>query len=59
MEQLLPSEQFLRVHKSSIINLHHIVEMEPHFNNEFIAKMSNGEKIRTSRNYRDKLKNIL
>ncbi|MEM1136199.1 MAG: LytTR family DNA-binding domain-containing protein [Bacteroidota bacterium] len=59
MEQLLPKEQFIRVHKSSIINLHHVEELEPYFNNEFVAKMSNGEKIKTSRNYRDNLRGVL
>ncbi|UZR98640.1 LytR/AlgR family response regulator transcription factor [Chondrinema litorale] len=59
MEQFLPSEQFIRVHKSSIINLHHVVELEPYFNNEFVATMSNGGKIKTSRNYRDNLSGIL
>jgi two-component system LytT family response regulator len=59
MEQLLPDEIFLRVHKSSIINLHHVKEIELYFTNEFIAKMSNGEKIKTSRNYRDTLNDMI
>ena len=28
MEELLPSEQFARIHRSSIINIHHIIEIE-------------------------------
>ena len=59
MEQILPNNRFIRVHKSSIINIDHIVEMEPHFNNEFMAKMSNGEAIKTSRSFRDNLKGIM
>ena len=58
MGLLLPADQFIRVHKSSIINLHHVIELEPYFNNEFIAKMSNSEKIKTSRNYRENLNGI-
>jgi len=59
MEQLLPNENFIRVHKSSIVNINHVIELEPHFNNEYMAKMSNGIAIKTSRSYRDNLDSII
>ncbi|MBX2843597.1 MAG: LytTR family DNA-binding domain-containing protein [Flammeovirgaceae bacterium] len=58
MEELLPSEKFVRIHKSSIVNIDHIIELEPHFNNEFIMKLDNGEELKSSRNFRDKLKGV-
>ncbi|WP_020530527.1 LytR/AlgR family response regulator transcription factor [Flexithrix dorotheae] len=58
MEELLPGEKFVRIHKSSIVNIDHIIELEPHFNNEFIIKLNNGEELKSSRNFRDKLKGV-
>jgi len=59
MEAILPSEKFIRIHKSSIINIEHILELEPYFNGEYMVSMSNNEKLKISRSYRDNLKGIL
>lgn len=56
MESNLPETDFIRIHKSSIVNINYIKELVPHFNNEFIVNLSNGEKIKTSRNYKETLK---
>ncbi len=56
MESSLPNNDFLRVHKSSIVNINFIKELIPHFNNEYIINLANGEKVKTSRNYKEKLK---
>ncbi|MDN5204156.1 LytTR family DNA-binding domain-containing protein [Fulvivirgaceae bacterium BMA10] len=59
MENTLPSNQFIRIHKSSVINLDYITELVPHFNNEYIVKLSNGKALKVSRSYKDKLKGII
>lgn len=58
MEASLPATTFLRIHKSSIVNMGYVKEFTPHFNNEFIVTLTNGEKLKTSRNYKDKLKKL-
>ena len=59
METRLPSDQFVRIHKSSIINLSYIQELEPYYNGEFFVKLSKGQKLKLSRNYRKNLMGIL
>jgi two-component system LytT family response regulator len=57
MEERLPENLFARIHKSSIIHLDQIKELEPHFNGEFIVHLKNGCKLKLSRNYKQALMN--
>lgn len=54
-EKLNP-DQFVRVHRSSVVNTKHILHFEPHFNGEFFIKMKNNDVLKLSRTHRDKLK---
>ena len=58
MEAVLPGDRFLRIHRSTLVNINSIQELTPHFNNEYIVTLLSGEKLKISRNYRDKLKNL-
>jgi len=42
---------FIRVHRSTIINLNHLKEIEKHFNGGLIVKMKNGKSFSVSRTY--------
>lgn len=55
MESRLPGEQFVRIHKSSIININYLKELEPSFNGEYAVHLTTGEKLKLSRSYREKL----
>ncbi|WP_443946510.1 LytR/AlgR family response regulator transcription factor [Pedobacter sp. AW1-32] len=46
-EELLPTEQFVRIHKSNIINLNHLKEYNS--KNGLLALLNNGESINISR----------
>lgn len=59
LEKKLPPAQFLRLHKSSLVNMRFVVELEPHFNGEYIVKLSNGQKLKLSRNYKQALAELL
>ncbi|MCB0838400.1 MAG: response regulator transcription factor [Bacteroidetes bacterium] len=59
MEVRLPSDQFVRIHKSSIINVSYIQELEPYYNGEFFVKLSQGEKLKLSRSYRENLMGLI
>ena len=58
MEAVLPGDMFLRIHKSSLVNINAIQDLTPHFNNEYIVTLFNGEKLKISRNYREKIKGL-
>jgi len=58
-EQKLDPEKFARIHRSTIINLDRVKEMHPMFNGDQLVIMKNGKELTLSRNYRDRLKDLL
>jgi two-component system, LytTR family, response regulator len=59
IERKLDPQQFIRIHRSTIINISYIDSLQPYFNGEFHITMKNGEKLKLSRNYREKIKSII
>lgn len=51
IEELLEEKSFLRISKSSVVNLMKIKGIKPALNGRFIALLSNGEEIIISRKY--------
>lgn len=56
---LLNPAQFVRIHKSFIVNIDAIESLEPHFHGDYIIHLKNGQKLRLSRNYNECLKQIM
>lgn len=56
METKLDSDTFFRIHRSTIINVDKVKEMEPWFHGDYKVIMYNGEKLTLSRNYKELLK---
>ena len=59
LEKKLNKAKFLRVHRSFIVNLDHIVEIEPWFNSTYNLQMMDGSKVPVSRTYVKELKQLL
>ncbi len=59
LEQDFADTDFLRISKSTIVNLSKIANLSPFFNGRLEAKLKNGEKIIISRSYVGKLKEKL
>ncbi|MCE7055379.1 LytTR family transcriptional regulator [Algoriphagus sp. AGSA1] len=51
--ELLPPEKFVRVHKSTIINLSKVVSYKSRLNGDYDIRLSNEQELRLSRNYAD------
>ncbi len=51
LEELMNPDKFIRVHRSTIINLSFLKEIERHFNGGMIVKMQNGKTFPVSRTY--------
>jgi two-component system, LytTR family, response regulator len=51
LEEILNPEIFIRVHRSTIININSLKEIEKHFNGGMIVKMNNGKTFPVSRTY--------
>ncbi len=59
MEARLDGRQFVRIHRSRIVNSDRVKEMQPWFNGEHVVILQNGTKLTLSRGYRDKLQEHL
>jgi two-component system LytT family response regulator len=55
MEQALDPGQFVRIHRSTIVNLDRVRQMEPWFSGEYMVQMEDGTELRMSRWYRDRV----
>ena len=55
LEGQLDPKQFLRIHRSAIVKIDRIKEMQPWFHGEYRIIMENGKQLALSRNYRANL----
>ncbi|MBX2943235.1 MAG: response regulator transcription factor [Cyclobacteriaceae bacterium] len=51
LEEIMNPDMFIRVHRSTIINLNFLKEIERHFNGGMIVKMQSGKSFPVSRTY--------
>lgn len=54
MQERLPSDLFLRVHRSTIVNVHRVVEMHPFSHRELLLILRDGTRLKLSRSYRER-----
>ena len=59
MEEQLDPSKFRRVHRSTIVNIERIAELQPLFSGEYSILLHDGTKLTLSRNYKDKLFDLL
>ena len=59
MEQKLAGAKFQRIHRSYLVNLEHVRKVELALYGDYTVLMSDGSKLRMSRNYRAKLKALV
>lgn len=55
MEEKLDSDIFFRIHRSTIVNVDKVQEMEKWFHGDYRVVMENGDKLTMSRNYKQLL----
>ena len=55
LEARLDPERFLRIHRTTIINVERLRELQPWFSGEFIAILQDGTRLKVSRGYRDRV----
>lgn len=59
LESQLDPKKFVRIHRSSIVRIASIRELQPWFHGEYRVNLHNGTQLALSRNYRDKLQEAL
>ena len=55
VEARLDADMFFRIHRSHIVNIERIRELQPWFNGEYVVFLKNGTRLTLSRGYREKL----
>jgi two-component system LytT family response regulator len=59
LEARLPAEKFLRISRSTIVNVDRIKELQPLFHGEYVVILRNGTRLTLSRTYRDRLDQLI
>jgi two-component system LytT family response regulator len=59
MSERLCAPHFVRIHRSTIVNVEQIGELLPLPNREFVVVLRNGTKLRSSRSYEETLRKVL
>ncbi|MBM3880603.1 MAG: response regulator transcription factor [Verrucomicrobia bacterium] len=59
IEGRLASAQFMRISRSTIVNLERIKELQPMFHGDYVVILRDGTRLSLSRGYRDKLQELL
>jgi two-component system LytT family response regulator len=55
LEKRLDPARFLRIHRSWVVNIERIRELQPIFHGDYVVKLVDGTELTLSRNYREKL----
>ena len=58
LEDRLNPRQFVRVHRSTIVNIDRVQELQPWSHGDFIVVLKDGTKLRMSRRYRENLADL-
>jgi two-component system LytT family response regulator len=59
MIAMLDAKQFVRIHRSTIVNIARVRELQPWFHGEYVVVLVDGTKLKLSRGHREKLSALL
>jgi two-component system, LytTR family, response regulator len=59
MLAMLDGRIFLRIHRSTIVNIDRVRELQPYFHGEYVVVLRDGSKLKLSRGYRNSLSRLL
>jgi two-component system LytT family response regulator len=55
----LDAKKFLRIHRSTIVNIERIKDIQPLFKGEYVVTLTSGRRLKASRGYRYELQALL
>ena len=59
LEEQLDPAQFVRIHRSTIVNIDRIKELQPFFKGEYVVLLTDGTSLKMSRGYKAQLEKLL
>ena len=59
LEQRLSPAAFLRIHRSTIVNIERIRELQPWFQGDYVLILADGTRLTSGRSYRDRVRQLV
>lgn len=59
LEARLDSSRFMRIHRSTVVNVDRMKELQPWFHGDYVVILENGTRLNLSRTYRDRVIELL
>jgi two-component system LytT family response regulator len=59
LEQSLDPETFARIHRSLIVNLHRVKEIQPASHGEYMLLLNSGVRLQSGRTYHERIKALM
>lgn len=59
LETVLDPQRFVRIHRSTLVDIERIIELRPLFRGEYQVVLEGGQELKLSRSYRDRLDRIM
>ncbi len=59
LEERLDDSQFIRIHRSTIVNIERIRELQQQFHGDYLVVLKSGQRLTLSRSYREKIQHLL
>ena len=59
IEQRLPASRFMRIHRSTIVNIERIREFQPWFQGDWILVLADGTRLQSGKSYRKRIRELM
>jgi two-component system LytT family response regulator len=59
IEQRLPASRFIRIHRSTIVNIERIREFQPWFQGDWILVLADGTRLQSGKSYRRRIRELM
>jgi two-component system LytT family response regulator len=59
LEERLPASRFLRIHRSILVNIDRIQEIQPWFQGDWLVVLADGTKLQTGKSYRTRMREFI
>lgn len=59
LEQRLPPARFLRIHRSTIVNVERIREFQPWFQGDWVLVLADGTRLQSGKSYRQRIRELM
>jgi two-component system LytT family response regulator len=58
VEERLPAGAFMRIHRSTIVNVSRIREIQPWFQGDYVLLLTDGTRLTSGRSYRERVRSL-